>query len=192
MGSLGAATGRAYPAVSISLKDFVARLNEHLDDMCTLTFTDEELNFIANIPFMRQDFVEYLRMFRYNRNYIRATKVDDSLEIIAEGPWLNTILFEVPVLKLVSTLYTKHNGIQKATWLEEGRKNLEAKLRYLQANLHKDSKFGFGDSNGNGLLDFVLGSFSLAYDKPHIKVLEQSDPNMLSNIDIPDSNEMVR
>lgn len=58
--------------------------------------------------------------------------------------------------------------------------------------LFKISKFGFGDSNGNSLLDFVLGSFSLAYGKPHIQVLEQNDPNMLSDIDISVSNEIVR
>lgn len=47
--------------------------------------------------------------------------------------------------------------------------------------LFKISKFGFGDSNGNGLLDVVLGSFSLDYGTPHVIVLEESDPNMLSD-----------
>jgi hypothetical protein len=49
--------------------------------------------------------------------------------------------------------------------------------------LFRISKFGLGDSDGNGLLDFVLGSFSLDAGTPHLMVLEQSDPNGLSITD---------
>ncbi len=45
--------------------------------------------------------------------------------------------------------------------------------------LFKVSKFGLGDSNANGLLDVVLGSFSLDAGTPHLMVLEQNDPNGL-------------
>lgn len=49
--------------------------------------------------------------------------------------------------------------------------------------LFKISKFGVGDSNGNGLAEVVLGSFSLDPSIPHILVLEEGDPNTAPDTD---------
>jgi hypothetical protein len=49
--------------------------------------------------------------------------------------------------------------------------------------LFKISKFGIGDSDGDGLQGIVLGSFSLDAGKPHIIVLEESDPTIVADPD---------
>lgn len=84
-------------------------------------------------------------MFQLNRSYIRVRERDGQLKITVEGPWVSTILFEVPVLAIVSELYTKNGPKVEAEWLLEGRERLKNKFSMLNAGLHRDSSFKFAD-----------------------------------------------
>ncbi len=129
----------------ISLEDFIGRLKKELDNLCSLRFAKEEIQYLSTIPFFKDDFVEYLRIFQLNRAYIRPSVENGELKIVVEGPWLATILFEVPVLAIVSQLYTENCEHPNIKWLLEGRKRLEAKLEMLDAGLHKDQELKFAD-----------------------------------------------
>lgn len=129
----------------ISLEDFVGRLKKELDNLCSLRFTKEEIQYLSTIPFFKNDFVEYLRIFQLNRACIRPYVENGELKIVVEGPWLATILFEVPVLAIVSQLYTENCEQPNIKWLLEGRKRLVAKLEMLDAGLHKDQELKFAD-----------------------------------------------
>jgi nicotinate phosphoribosyltransferase len=129
----------------ISVKDFMARLKRRLDDLCKLRFTEEEILYLNSIPFFKKDFIEYLKLFRLNRSHIRCQVVNDEPKITVEGPWLATILFEVPVLATVSQLYTENGPAIGAEWQLEGRKRRENKFSMLEAGLHKDMPFVFAD-----------------------------------------------
>ncbi len=108
---------------------FDALKEEIYDNLCSLVFQKDELEYLSGIRFFKRDFIEYLRNFRYNKEYIVVVKgISDELNIIIEGPWVSTILFEVPVLAAVSEIY--HRPITFET-LEEGRKRLEAKIKLV-------------------------------------------------------------
>jgi nicotinate phosphoribosyltransferase len=128
-----------------SLKDFKANIVEKIDQLCGLRFHTDELKYLTGIPFFKDDFIEYLRLFQLNRNYIKASIKNDHLKIDIEGPWLNTILFEIPVLAIVSESYTEANGLSHATWIQEGRKRLREKVNYLQNVIKPDQSFTFAD-----------------------------------------------
>src|ERR1700694_2640100 len=53
-------------------------------------------------------------------------QIEREINIWIKGPWLHTILFEVPVLAIVSELYFRHT--QPAPNLAEGRTRLSAKI----------------------------------------------------------------
>jgi len=148
----------------ISAKDFVARLKKHLDTLCELRFTPDQLNYMAGIEFFTPDFIEFLHMFQLNRSYIRC-RVDESGEpkITVEGPWLSTILFEVPVLATVSELYTENGPSMGAEWQMEGRKRREAKFKMLEAGLHRDMAFGFADFGTRRRASQAFHEETLAY-----------------------------
>jgi nicotinate phosphoribosyltransferase len=129
----------------VSPKDFVGRLKKELDCLCQLRFTEDELQYLRTIPFFKPDFIEYIRNFRLNRSYISAYTKDDEIKIDISGPWVSTILFEVPVLAIVSQLYTDNNNIMKANWLSVARENLSGKINYLSNQLRFDQKFLFAD-----------------------------------------------
>ena len=95
--------------------DLVSRLGEinaELDALCTLQFKPDELDYLRSLRFIKSDFVDFLALFRLNRQRIRATPAADpaarergEIDIAIQGPWLHTILFEVPVLAIVSEVY---------------------------------------------------------------------------------------
>ncbi|UCF90547.1 MAG: nicotinate phosphoribosyltransferase [Desulfobacterales bacterium] len=131
--------------LNCSLQDFKSKIDAKIDRLCELRFQEDELKYLAAILFFKVDFIEYLRLFQLNRSYITTHVANDELKINIEGPWLNTILFEVPVLSIVSATYTEMNGLDAAAWRQEGRKRLQDKVTYLEKAVPPGQGFKFAD-----------------------------------------------
>jgi len=125
-----------------------AELNEQLDHLCTLAFTEVELAYIGGLRYMKPDFVELLRIFRYQRRFVQARIEGDELLIVASGPQVHVMGFEIPVLAIVNELYFRRFD-QAAAW-DEGRRRLQAKIELLRnfgaepARAHPFEFFDFG------------------------------------------------
>ena len=116
----------AYP-----LTELLPALNAELDALCTLRFTPEELSYIGSLRFIKNDFVDFLRIFQFQRSFIEARAEGDTLSIIASGPQVHVMAFEIFVLAIVNELYFRR--MDKVAALTEGRKRLEAKIEHVQA-----------------------------------------------------------
>lgn len=114
----------------IDLRPFKADIEKEIDRLCTLQFKEEELEYLRSLRFIKDDFVEFLSLFRLKRKYIEIVDTGSELAITIKGPWLHTILFEIPVLAIVNETYFRHTagGIDKT----EGRKRLDAKIRMIE------------------------------------------------------------
>lgn len=116
----------------IDLRPFVKEINEEVDHLCSLHFTDEELAYLASLRFIKSDYVDFLSLFHLKRKYIQVVESDDypcGIDISIKGPWLHTILFEIPVLAIVNEVYfRRHYGNLDKT---EGRRRLAAKIDTL-------------------------------------------------------------
>ena len=88
----------------IDLCGYIDQINLELDELCELRFTQDELDYLRSLRFIKDDFVEFLRIFQLSRDYI-SVEANDELEIVIQGPWVHTILFEVPVLAIVNQIY---------------------------------------------------------------------------------------
>jgi nicotinate phosphoribosyltransferase len=135
--------------MNITVKDFIGRVNEKLDAMCEVRLQKDEHEYLREVPFLKADFLEYLRLFQLNRGYIRAyvgKQGDHEIPAIdIAGPLLNVIPFEVPVLASVSSIYTQHHGDMSFNWQKKGMELLDAKLDFLSSQLHRDAEFKFAD-----------------------------------------------
>jgi nicotinate phosphoribosyltransferase len=88
--------------------DFKLRLDEELDELCKLRFTEPELDFIFNLRYLKNKlgFKEYLRLFQLNRKLIHTDIQDGELMIYTdEASILQTTMFEIYVLAIVNELY---------------------------------------------------------------------------------------
>jgi nicotinate phosphoribosyltransferase len=115
----------------IDLAQFAGQIREEVRSLCSLQFRDAELTYLRSMRFIKSDFVDFLGLFRLNEKYISITpQPSGELEIRIKGPWLHTILFEIPVLAIVNEVYFRNT--QKKPDLDEGRRRLETKIGQLQ------------------------------------------------------------
>ncbi|MET3915324.1 nicotinate phosphoribosyltransferase [Variovorax sp. OAS795] len=115
----------------IDLAQFAGQIREEVRSLCSVQFRDAELTYLRSMRFIKSDFVDFLGLFRLNEKYISITpQPSGELEIRIKGPWLHTILFEIPVLAIVNEVYFRNT--QKKPDLEEGRRRLETKIGQLQ------------------------------------------------------------
>ena len=133
-----------YPAAQVEYRfkcrtpgvDLVPCLDEirtELGHLCSLRFSAEELDYLRAMRFIKSDFVDFLGLFQLNAKYVTlepAAAGNGEIEIRIEGPWLHTILFEVPLLAIVNEVYFRRT--QAGHDLAEGRRRLAAKIALLR------------------------------------------------------------
>lgn len=86
--------------------EMVDEINAQIDHLCTLSFRKEELDYLRSIRFIKNDYVEFLRLWHPIRDYVTA-KLNDSgeLEIVVDGPLFSAMQFEIYLLEIVNEVY---------------------------------------------------------------------------------------
>jgi nicotinate phosphoribosyltransferase len=114
-----------------ALAELAAEVNAQLDHLCTLCLRSDELEFLAGLRFIKPGFVDFLRIFHFQRDFIEARADDGALRIEARGPQVHVMGFEIFVLAIVNELYFRRFDREAA--LSEGRKRLAGKVAQLRA-----------------------------------------------------------
>ena len=128
----------------VNFAPYVDQIVNEIDAMCSkLRPTQDELSYLSTIRFLKPDFVQFLKLFRFERDYIHiALKETGELDIRVKGPWLHTILFEVPILAIVSEVYStaQDNNRQGA-----GVRRLRNKINLARLEVGTDTSFKIAD-----------------------------------------------
>ena len=115
--------------------DMVQEIKEQLQAYCALHFTEEELQYIDSIRWIKGSYVDFLRIWqpRYE-DFIITTDDPCGLSLEARGSWLCSSMYEIPVLAIVNEVYFRmqydydellHTFVQKLdekiSWLISGK-----------------------------------------------------------------------
>lgn len=85
---------------------FARVLKQEIKKMAELKLTKEEKQFLKNTCyFLTPVYLDYLESYRYNPDEVQISQTGPELSITIKGPWYRTILWEVPVMAIVSELY---------------------------------------------------------------------------------------
>ena len=112
------------------LRPYLADIRYQLERLAELEITADQLAFLERIPFMKPDFIRFLRLFRFDLRYVQTGIENDQLFIRLRGPWLHVILFEVPVLAIVSEVRNRYR--YRDVLIEQVRERLYEKLDWLR------------------------------------------------------------
>ncbi len=112
------------------LAELLPEVERELDALCALRFTPEDLAYLGGLRFMKSDFIDFLRIFQFQRAFIRAWADGDTLHIEAKGPQVHVMGFEIYVLAIVNELYFRRFDAEAA--LAEGRRRLAGKIERLR------------------------------------------------------------
>lgn len=118
------------------LSELLDEVQEQLDWLCTLRYTESELEFMGRPSYVKSDFIDFLRIFQLQRRYIRVWAEGDVLCIEPEGPQIHVMNFEIYALAIVNELYFRRLTAQtpggEAAVLAEGRARLNAKIALIR------------------------------------------------------------
>ncbi len=112
---------------------------------CKLNFTEEELEYLDSIKWIKGSYVDFLRLWKPRFEDFEITKdAECGLAIETKGTWLNTSMYEIPTLAIVNEVYFRMNyNYDRLKKSFEDR--LNEKIRRVTAgelNLGAFSEFG--------------------------------------------------
>ena len=115
----------------VDLRPYLDEIRAEVKHLCQLRFTDAELDYLRGFRFLSSDFIDFLGLFHMPERCIEIGKGEKPGEIAIgiKGPWLHTILFEIPVLAIVNEVYFRNT--QPRPDFQEGRRRLQDKMRLV-------------------------------------------------------------
>ncbi|RBP43479.1 nicotinate phosphoribosyltransferase [Eoetvoesiella caeni] len=116
---------------NINVSAYLDEIRREIHSLCQLKFTEEELDYLRSMRFIKSDFVDFLGLFHLPEKCITVSEgaLPGEINISVVGPWLHTILFEIPVLAIVNEVYFR-NECKDPGW-EEGRLRLQNKMQLV-------------------------------------------------------------
>ena len=116
---------------NVNLSPYLDEIRSEIHGLCQLKFTEEELEYLRSLRFMKSDFIDFLGLFHLPEKCIHVGLGDaeGEISISVKGPWLHTILFEIPVLAIVNEVYFRNTCTEPA-WTE-GRQRLQQKMQLV-------------------------------------------------------------
>lgn len=86
--------------------EMVAEIKRQIQLYCNLRFTEDELEYLNNIKWIKGSYVDFLRLWkpRYE-DFEITTNAECGLAIETKGTWLNTSMYEIPTLAIVNEVY---------------------------------------------------------------------------------------
>lgn len=112
------------------LTELLTEINEQLDHLCRLRFAPDELRYLGGLRFIKSDFVDFLRIFQFQREFIHVHADGSTLVIQAIGPQVHVMAFEIFVLSIVNELYFRRFNEEAA--IAQGRQRLQNKIALLR------------------------------------------------------------
>ncbi|PSJ46492.1 nicotinate phosphoribosyltransferase [Zobellella endophytica] len=126
----------------IDFTDCLGDIRREIERLCQLRLTEDELGYLAGLDYIKPDFIHFLRLFRLDPRFVRLDCRQGELELRIQGPWLHTILFEVPLLAIISEIYCRRH--HPAPDWEQARARLQRKIDLVSDGEHHQG-FHFSD-----------------------------------------------
>ncbi|NDV83687.1 nicotinate phosphoribosyltransferase [Bacteroides sp. 51] len=120
-------------------KGFAEELKKEVMAMASLKMTKPEKEFmIRRCYFFDPAFIDFLEGYQYDPSEVHIKQEGGDLKIRIEGYWYRTVLWEVPLMAIISELYFKMTGIEPQN-VKEKAVEKAFQLRQMEADF---SDFG--------------------------------------------------
>ncbi len=127
-------------------KEMVEEIKRQVKLFCSLRFTEDELAYLDKIRWIKGSYVDFLRLWhaRYE-DFTIDDNAECGLNIEASGTWLNTSMYEIPILAIVNEVYFRF-AYDEDELQEQFERKLNEKIQALV-----DGKFNLGNFSEFGL-----------------------------------------
>lgn len=95
--------------IKLSFDQYAGEIAKEINELSELSFSNADLDYLRSLGFFSRGYLEYLKNFKFNVSNVSLYRNEfDDLDIKIKGTWLNTILWEVPLLAIISQLYSEN------------------------------------------------------------------------------------
>lgn len=148
-------------------KEMVDEINAQVDHLCTLRFTNEELDYLRSIRFIKDDYVEFLRLWHPIRDYVEVTGSDNGeLSVVVKGPLFSAMQFEIYLLEIINEVYFRMQ-YDYDMLLKSAQEKLSKKIEQLNDGTYtfKFAEFGCRRRLSREWEDVVVKRLAFETDK---------------------------
>ncbi|MBR3991873.1 MAG: nicotinate phosphoribosyltransferase, partial [Clostridia bacterium] len=119
-------------------------ITAQVDHLCTLRFKKEELDYLRSIRFIKNDYVEFLRLWHPIRDYVKVELSDvGELSVVVDGPLFSAMQFEIYLLEIINEVYFRMT-YDYETLRRSAKERLDAKIKAMNDGTYtfKFAEFG--------------------------------------------------
>lgn len=142
---------------------FDKALKDRIRQMSELALTAEEKEYLRiSCPYLNPAYLDFLQGYRYDPSEVDVIQNGEELKVSIYGHWYRTILWEVPLLSLISELYYELTGQQRESDMKVIER-LDAKMNAYKELGVKIAEFGTRRRHSyevQKLIDEALKKFS--------------------------------
>lgn len=150
--------------------EMVEEIRAQIQAYCKLRFTEEELQYLDNIKWIKGSYVDFLRLWspRYE-DFTITTDGECGISIEVAGTWLNTSMYEIPTLAIVNEVYFRMQYDYEEL-LDSFKERLDVKFENLKSGhwyAGTFSEFGLRRRLSAEAQSLVVEKFSHLDDTKH-------------------------
>ena len=87
-------------------EEMVEEIRDQIKAYCELKFSEEELEYLDNIKWIKGSYIDFLRIWNPRYEDFEITSEGEcGLSIETKGTWINTSMYEIPTLAIVNEVY---------------------------------------------------------------------------------------
>lgn len=140
--------------------EMIDEIREQIDAYCGLRFTEDELDYLKSIKWLKPAYIDFLRLWHPRREdiFVDWTDYGCNLDIWTEGSWLNTSPMEIPILAIVNETYFRMKYADKYVELQDDiSERYDEKMWYISKHpIGAFSEFGLRRRFSGEAQDWVV------------------------------------
>ena len=125
-------------------EEMVSEIRSQVDHLCSLRFKNDELDYLRSIRFIKDDYVEFMRLWHPMRDYVKIKLLPDGeLSVIVDGPLFSAMQFEIYLLEIINEVYFRLK-YDYSTLVKSAEEKLDAKIKAMNDGTYtfKFAEFG--------------------------------------------------
>ena len=125
-------------------QEMAEEIRSQIDHLCSLRFKQDELDYMRSIRFIKDDYVEFLRLWHPMRDYVSVKLLSSGeLSIVVDGPLFSAMQFEIYLLEIVNEVYFRFKYDYNKL-LKSAEERLDAKIKAMNEGKYtfKFAEFG--------------------------------------------------
>lgn len=141
--------------------EMVDEIKHQVELYCSLRFTEDELIYLRSIKWIHKDYTDFLRFWHPRMEEISiTTDADCGLAVETNGTWLNTSMYETPIMAIICEVYYRLSDNYDSLF-EDYKKQVAKTISFLSKTpIGNFSEFGFRRALSQEAHDYLINQLT--------------------------------